>query len=368
MHALELCRALARRGHEVHLAALPGSTRLDDDVAGSSDRRGRLVFHPLRRWLPVTLLEWTARRRVRALAARLRPDVVVERFYTFGGAGIGAAHSLGLPAVLEVNSPARPYPGSLRDALDRLSLVRPVDRWRQRQLDWSRAIYTTSLHLVPPERHDRTTVIVNGVDVERFRPGEPVPETGPLRCVYVSSFRSWHGAEDLVAALAGCVGRGVNIHATFIGRGPQWDAAREAADSANLGERIEFTGAVPHEQVPRYLAAAHVGVAPFAPERFSALELGWFWSPIKIFEYLAAGLPVVTADIPELRELLPSEVANFYQAGEALGLAEALMELEQDRQAVRTMGASARALAEAKYTWDHQAAEVERVLEAAVGS
>jgi glycosyltransferase involved in cell wall biosynthesis len=129
---------------------------------------------------------------------------------------------------------------------------------------------------------------------------------------------------------------------------------------------VELIGKVPHDRVPRFLAEADVGLAPFAPDRFSALELGWFWSPIKIFEYLAAGLPVVTADIAELRALLPGRVANFYEPGDPLALAEALVELESDRAAVRRMGRDARALAERFYTWDQQAAAVEAVLEGAV--
>ena len=371
VHALELCRALARRGHEVHLVALPSSAEVGDLAPGAGSAEGepgRLIFHPLRRWLPTTLLEWTAGRRLRALASEVRPDVLVERFYTFGGAGIWAARSLGIPAVLEVNSPARPYPGSVRDALDRASLLQPVDRWRQRQLHWSQAIYTTSRHLVPPELQEEATVIVNGVDVDRFRPGEPVPETGPIRCAYVSSFRAWHGAEDLVAAVAICAEHDVGIQVTCIGRGPRWQAAREAAEAAGLTERVEFAGTVLHDQVPRYLAGAHVGVAPFTPTEFSALELGWFWSPIKIFEYLAAGLPVVTADIAELRDLLPGRVANFYRPGEPRALAEALMELEHDREAVRGMAVEARALAASRFTWNHQAAVVERLLNRVVGS
>jgi len=123
---------------------------------------------------------------------------------------------------------------------------------------------------------------------------------------------------------------------------------------------------VPHAAVPGLLAAADIGVAPFAPDQFRALELGWFWSPIKIFEYLAAGLPVVTGDIEELRALLPDEVANFYRPSDPLALAEAIMELEADRPAVRHMSKAARALADEQYTWDHQAAAVEAVLQSAV--
>jgi glycosyltransferase involved in cell wall biosynthesis len=357
IHALELCRALARRGHEVHLAALRPSLS-----GGAEIPLDGVQMRYLHRFLPVTLLEWTAGQAIRSLIAEIHPDVVVERFYTFGGGAIAAAHHAGVPAVLEINSPARDYPGSLRDTLDKLTIVRPVDRWRRRQLERCAAVYTTSRHLVPPELQDSATVIVNGVDVDRFTPGPETPDTGPLHCAYVSSFRSWHGAEDLVEAVSHCVSRGVPLRVMCIGEGPRWKLAKEAAAVAGIADNIDFVGRVPHAEIPGLLADADIGMAPFAPDQFRALELGWFWSPIKIFEYLAAGLPVVTADIEELRTLLQGGVANFYRAADPLALAEAIMELEADRAAVRRMSKEARSLAEQRYTWDHQAEAVDDVL------
>ena len=90
------------------------------------------------------------------------------------------------------------YPGSWRDRLDRWTVVRPVDRWRRQLLEWSDAIYTTSKLLLPTDLQAAAQVVVNGVDTVRFRPDRRGASTGPLRCVYVSSFRSWHGAEHLV--------------------------------------------------------------------------------------------------------------------------------------------------------------------------
>ena len=358
VHAQELCRALARRGHTVHLIAPPGIS--PNGTASAAAAGDGLHLHHVRQ--PPRFLEWAAVGKVRELATALSPDVVVERFYTFGGAGIWAAHSLGLPAVLEVNSPARPFP-SLRDTLDRLTLVRPVDRWRRRLLRWSDAVYATSRHLVPPEMQGSVTVVTNGVDTERFRPGPARPTSGPLRCVYVSSFRSWHGASNLVEAVALCVARHVDLRVTCVGRGPRLAEARRATRHAGLDGTIRFVGDVPAVDVPRYLAGADVGLAPFSPTEFNALRLGWFWSPIKIFEYLAAGLAVVTADLPELRALLPDTVARFYTPGAVGELADELEQLATHTEALGPVRQIARELAETRYTWGHQASVVEGLLE-----
>ncbi len=380
VHAYELCRALARAGHEVHLAARAPDGRVAAPAAAPRGPRGAQTSAAgagqdgpssraagtLTLWhlppAPIAQLEWTRFPYLRRLAERLRPDVLVERFYTFGGAGLLAARRLGIPAVLEVNSPARPYPGSWRDRLDALTLVRPVHRWRRWQLRQARAYYATSRLLLPAALQARTTVIVNGVDCAAIRPGRR-PATGPLRCVYVSSFRSWHGAEHLAEAVGRAVAQGVELDVACIGDGPTLARARRIARAAGAAGAMRFLGRLPHERVAGCLAEAEVGLAPFDPDRHAALRLGWFWSPIKIFEYLAAGLAVVTAELAELRALLPAEVARFYPPGDATALAAVLAALAGDRPWIRAAGAHARALAEARYSWDEQARRVLSVLE-----
>lgn len=361
VHAMQLCRALARAGHEIHLAALEG----EQGLAAAADLEG-LHMRRLRR-APLAQLEFIAAAQVQRIAEAVRPDVLVERFYTFGGSGLLAARRLGIPAVLEVNSPARTYPGSWRDRLDAVTLVRPIDRWRRWQLRAAVGFYATSAVLLPEPLQAQVTVIVNGVDCDRIQPGSPAPDEGPLRCIYVSSFRAWHGAVDLAAAIGECAQRGVEIHLTCLGEGPTLESARQAAAAGGVQDRIDFVGRVPHDAVPGYLANAHVGVAPFNPAAHRALELGWFWSPIKIFEYLAAGLPVVTADIDELRALLPDSLGRFYAPGDVGALADRLVALATDRDAVRAAGLVARRVAEKHYTWDEQAARVGAVLERAIG-
>ena len=76
----------------------------------------------------------------------------------------------------------------------------------------------------------------------------------------------------------------------FIGEGPELPRVREAA--AGL-DGVIFTGALPHAQMPACLAACDIGVAPFDAGVHRPLSLGFYWSPLKIFEYMAAGLPVV---------------------------------------------------------------------------
>ena len=134
-------------GGSVHVAGgrrRPGRARARGarrDASRSHDRRDpaglRDSGHPTVTWIP-----WRRRLdnprcagsragRIEAIAREVAADVVIERYYNFGGEGVVAAHRLGIPAVLEVNAPIVDYPGSAKARLDRALLVRadaPVAR------------------------------------------------------------------------------------------------------------------------------------------------------------------------------------------------------------------------------------------------
>ncbi len=103
--------------------------------------------------------------------------------------------------------------------------------------------------------------------------------------------------------------------------------------------------------MPAALAAADAGVAPFAPEAHAPLRHGFYWSPLKVFEYMASGLPVVAPTLPRLRAILDSGAAGvLYDGGDREALAVALDTLgDADRR--RRLGAAGRARAEQHYSW-----------------
>jgi glycosyltransferase involved in cell wall biosynthesis len=129
---------------------------------------------------------------------------------------------------------------------------------------------------------------------------------------------------------------------------------------------IVFTGAVPHADMPGWLASADIGVAPFDPVKHAPLRLGFYWSPLKIFEYMAAGLPVVAPALPRLSRLIESgREGLLYDALDPRALDRALQTLG-DEAARRRMGAAARARVVRDFSWDAHCAALDARLRALV--
>ena len=105
---------------------------------------------------------------------------------------------------------------------------------------------------------------------------------------------------------------------------------------------IVITGAVPHAQMPACLAAADIGVAPFEISAHRPLSLGFYWSPLKIFEYMAAGLPVVAPAVDRIPQLVGNNQEGLlYDPANHDALA-GVLEALSDPQRRRTLGLAAR--------------------------
>ncbi len=353
-HAYEVARGLARLGHEVHLVAAG-----DDPVPRLYDG---FMLHQRRTPKALSIFDvWPVLR----LARSIRPDAIIERYYNFAGAGMVAARRLGLPSLLEVNALMIDPPEVRKRWIDD-ALGGPMRRYAEIQCRWAAHI-VTPLHTTVPASIPRTKIIELpwGADVDRFSPTDHVDlERGlrPPHVVFMGSFRAWHGVTDGVRAALHLMDAGHNLQMTLIGDGPE-RAAAEALAARRPG-RFRFLGAIPYAQVPAELAKADLGVAPFTTAPHPALRAaGFFWSPLKIYEYMAAGLPVVTADIPPLNTVIrDGQEGALYPEGDVLALAAALARVLQDPASARAMGSRARERVVVGYSWQRHCAELDRIL------
>jgi glycosyltransferase involved in cell wall biosynthesis len=191
-------------------------------------------------------------------------------------------------------------------------------------------------------------------------------EPGAVVVVFAGAFRRWHGAHLLAEALARLQARGhEDFHGVFIGDGPELPRVRAAAAALR---RVTFTGALPHDAVAPALAAADAGIAPFDVAAHPPLQLAFYWSPLKVFEYMASGLPVVAPRLPRLAALVEDgREGVLYDTPSADALAEALLAL-RDPARRRALGAAARQRAVRDFSWDAHCARLEAGLaDAAAG-
>jgi glycosyltransferase involved in cell wall biosynthesis len=346
IHVQEVAEGLARLGHEVHVA----TQRAGEWPAGP------VTWHEMGPPLGRPALRWMRTGAVTDLARQVGATVIMERYYNFGGEGVRAARRLGLKAALEVNAPVVDYPGSAKSRLDRALLVEPMRRFRDRICRMTDLFITPTADILPAWiDRQRVLEIEWGANVDDFHPGAagPLPfarDPGRVTCVFAGAFRSWHGVVQLSAALARLHDAGDDrFGAVMIGDGPERAAAEHAAKGV---PGIVFTGAIPHTRLPPCLAAADIGVAPFDPARHRPLRLGFYWSPLKIFEYMASGLPVVAPALPRLKRLIANGIEGvLYDPKDPRDLDRALRSLADPEVRAR-MGAAARARVVRDFSWD----------------
>jgi glycosyltransferase involved in cell wall biosynthesis len=183
------------------------------------------------------------------------------------------------------------------------------------------------------------------VDLQPYAPGVlGAPDGQPLRLMYLGSQVGWQGLSTLLRALALAV-RQADVRLTLVGA-PHADWQPHLDDlvkELGLRERVEFQPPVHHDDLAKVLALADVGVLPLDDVERNRVQGG----PLaKVSEYFAAGRPVIAADLPVTRELIPSDTALFFPPGDTQALAHHIVELARDIPRRVALGRRAREHAE----------------------
>jgi glycosyltransferase involved in cell wall biosynthesis len=202
-------------------------------------------------------------------------------------------------------------------------------------------------------------VVPDGTRLPRVRRFEP-PPAGPPTVGYAGHLYPWKGVDILIEAIA----RRPDLRGLVVGGQPgERDLARlqALAHARGVADRVEFTGWRPPQDVAASLARCHALALPNVRSTISER----YTSPLKLFDYLAAGRPIVASDLPAIREVLTDQVNGLLvEPGRADVLADALGRVLDDRALAERLSRKAFDDAD-RYSWDARAGRLEPVLQGA---
>jgi glycosyltransferase involved in cell wall biosynthesis len=374
VHVRELSRALQSLGHEVKVLAVgredPPAPGYDVPVVQLAPESRDETLLALLAEDPaagptvagnVRAILATASLHHRALPILLEfaPDLVYERFSLFGTAGITLARELGVPHILEVNVPLTEEREEYRSLAYRAT-ARQLETMVVHAADHVVAVSSALggrlvAAGVPPER---VSVLSNGVDIRRFEYRraerdavrlelgvEDVPIVG-----FVGALEPRHDVATLVWAVALARSRGLDTHLVIVGDGPERERLGDLVRREGLAAATRFTGAVPHAAVASYVSAFDVAVMPYGASP------SFYFSPLKLFECLAAELPVVAADVGDVRHCIQDGATGLvYTPGNAQALADAIVSLLRDPERAAALARAGRRHVQEHHTWERNA-------------
>ena len=346
VHVRELASALSQLGADVAIAS-PRTEPAGDTLDASIGLLPlpRLSFEASEAELAVAL---EAQRAAVLDAARsLRVDAIYERYSLFGDGGTRAAATLGIPHVLEVNAPLREEARRFR-TLPHPDLAAEIER----------CVFRDTSRILAVSRGLLRWLVEGGIDPERIEvvPNAVAPSRfGPRRSRrgdefvlgFCGSLKAWHGIEVLLEACAIAFREEPKLRLEVVGSGP----LQHLLHSADLpAGRLRALGALRHTDAIEQLRCWDVGVAPYLPVE------GFYFSPLKVVEYMAAGLCPVASDLGDVPALLGGGGRGILvSAGDARPLASAFLELASDPKRADELGHRARAHVLETHTWDGNA-------------
>lgn len=350
VHVQEVVRALRRLGSRVELfVTCTGGPPPPD-----------LTDVPLRALPPLPKGNLAVRERAALAAnARLRAaleqagpfHLVYERYSLWSFAGMDYARARGIPGLLEVNAPLIEEQAQHRGLTHRAQaeqVARQVFRSATALVAVSTAVATYLEGY--PEARGRVAVVPNGVDPTRFRPNAPpaLPaQAGAFTVGFVGSLKPWHGLDVLLDAFVLVHRRFPGARLLIVGDGPERAALIRQVKARGVWEAACLPGAVPPHQVPRWLTCMDVAMAPYPDLN------GFYFSPLKLYEYLAAARPVVASRVGQVTAVIADGVNGLLcPPGDPVALAAALERLRADASLRARLGRAGRATVLQRHTWD----------------
>jgi glycosyltransferase involved in cell wall biosynthesis len=362
IHINAIVGALRDLGHEVSVV---GPARLD---AAKPDADQRSSLRTVKRLVPGAVFEllqlaynavilWNLRRTIR----EFRPDFIYERYALYGFAGVMTARRLGIPLILEVNTPyaqawAQFYGLTFR------RLARWIERRIFRAADHIITVTHVQSRMLVEEgvATERITVCHNAIDPSWFDPAlheNPLLRErlalGEVVVGFVGTMNRWQGIPEFPKAIDAVLRQHPSVSFLFVGEGEFRAALEEECRARGYLDRVRFVGRRAHQEIPSYVRLMDIAVL---------LNSNDYGSPMKIFEYWGMQKAVVAPAVEPVTEVLrDGETGLLIPRGDAIALSERIDELVRDARLRTALGKNGRDYVLANHTW---AGNAQRILDA----
>lgn len=348
----QMTRALAEAGAHVALLTLAGE--------GAPDLAEGVAHYPIRIAEQNYLCRALAfRRAVSKALYGLSPDAVHVRGPWEGGAAADWAARSDRPFIFEVNGlPSVElryhYPAVARAvAFERKLREEEQRQIRQASLVFTQSKATARFVAMRAGLDELPVVIPNGADPELFAPPETERNDGTLRILYAGSFAPWQGLLDLFAAVRDRRHH-FDIRLTVIGKGRRtWmKQLTRQARRTKVARIMEIVDGTDQRELAQAVRRADLCAAPLRRDVRNRVQ---GCSPIKLFEYMAAGRCVIASDLPCVREIVePGVTGLLARPSNPHRLRDVIAMVAEDAPLRRTLGLRARRFITEQATWAHR--------------
>lgn len=289
-------------------------------------------------------------------------NLIYERYSLWSNAGVKVGRKLGIPCFVEVNAPLLEEQKKYREVC-LVSEAEAIARKVFTEADMVLAVseQVKSYVIAKGASAQRVTVIPNGVDIKRFNPQERPAKLEGLKDKFIVGFsgslKPWHGLELLLDTFRRLHEDSQVYHLLLVGDGPLRNWIEGYVHGAQLQKAVTMMGWVPYEDLPGLIKSMDVAVAPYPH-----LE-DFYFSPLKLFEYMAVGKPVVASRLGQIQEIIQDGLTGLLaRPGDTHDLADKIERLRRDENLRREMGAKACEAAK-NHTWEQNAQRIIKAYE-----
>lgn len=259
-------------------------------------------------------------------------DWVYERFGIFQGLGRFFQRN-GIPWILETNGLISEEAKYVRKTVALGGIAKRLEFQAYRDCDVLICISEELKRVIVdaakiPE--EKVVVVPNGVDPDFFDPRRYRPRrmTEAFTIGFVGGLAAWSGLDLLLEALHAVRAEGLDVVAVIIGDGIMRNTLEEMVESLGLRDCVTFVGHVPRHEVANYTLGFDVGYSGQVPR-----QMGTMWcSPLKLYEYLALGKPVIASAFADARTVIRDGVTGYlFEPQDLEGLKKAIVRAFRDR-------------------------------------